>query len=87
MIWLFQKDSSKRSRGFADFFPLDNASFQNHINIISMEEFLEREGGIDGRFPIPSESKEAVLNGAKFCRKMKKSEYILNQYEMYCVMS
>ena len=74
IVSLFQKDSSKRTRGFADFFPLDKASFKKHINIISMEEFLEREGGIDGRFPIPSESKEAVMNGAKFCRKMKKSK-------------
>jgi hypothetical protein len=39
-----------------------------------MEEFLEREGGKDGRLPIPEATKEIVLNAASHCEKKEKSK-------------
>jgi hypothetical protein len=39
-----------------------------------MEEFLRREGGKDGRLPVPEESKEMVFKAAMHCVKVKKSE-------------
>ena len=39
-----------------------------------MEEFLEREGGKDGRLPIPEATKDVVLNAASHCEKREKSK-------------
>jgi hypothetical protein len=50
-----------------------------------MEEFLEIEGGEDGQFPIPEQSREDVYGSAKECDKRAKSdiscEHIWNYLE------
>ena len=56
---ILKKDKQKKHRGFGDFFPLISTSLHNHVPVITMEEFIKREGnGIDGLFPIVSSSKE-----------------------------
>ena len=59
--------------GFADFFPLNTPEFQKRVKMISMDEFVRREGGPDGRLTIPDAMKEKVQHSAKHCDKMKKS--------------
>ena len=61
-------------RGFADFFPLHTEKFRKRVNIISMEEFIRREGGPDGRVPIPEALREGVINSAEHCDKNKASK-------------
>ena len=73
-----QHDKGKRHRGFADFFPLHAAEFQKRVPIITMEEFLKREGGADGRLPIPEANRDVVLNAASHCEKREKSESLFS---------
>lgn len=40
-----------------------------------MEEFLQREGGEDGRLPIPEANKTTVLNAGSHCEKRAKSKF------------
>ena len=40
-----------------------------------MKEFLRREGGKNGRLPVPEESKDVLFRAAEYCVKMEKSEF------------
>ena len=72
-----QHGNGPTHRGFGDFFPLDTVEFQKRLNVISMEEFVKREGGADGRLPIPADKREAVVDAADKCdRRPKSSEYL-----------
>ena len=46
--------------------------------MITMEEFLKREGGTGGRVPIPEAHKDVVLNAASHCQKREKSELVFS---------
>ena len=70
---LLQADATIKSRGFANFFPLDKPQLRKHLNIISTEEFIRLEGGEKGRYPIPPDDKVKVLNAQKHCSKRMKS--------------
>jgi hypothetical protein len=61
-------------RGFADFFPLHTEEFGKRVNIISMEEFVKREGGADGHAPIPPATRDDVINSADHCDKREQSK-------------
>lgn len=61
-------------RGFADFFNLEAPEFAKRLKTISMEEFIKREGGANGRVPIPEEMRENVMNSAHHCDKRKASK-------------
>ena len=76
---ILQQDKGKKHRGFADFFPLHTAEFQKRVPVITMEEFVRREGGKNGRLPVPDKNRTTVQNAASYCVKMKKSEL----YETY----
>jgi hypothetical protein len=71
---LEQEDKGKKHRGFADFFPLDTTEFQKRVPIITMEEFVRREGGKNGRLPVPEKNRTIVEKASSYCIKMKKSE-------------
>ena len=72
-----QKDKNSKHRGFADFFPLDTAEFQKRLKVITMEEFIKREGGADGQLPIPSDKVDAVTAASKQCdRKENGGTYV-----------
>uniref|UniRef100_A0A7S2W8P9 O-fucosyltransferase family protein n=1 Tax=Eucampia antarctica TaxID=49252 RepID=A0A7S2W8P9_9STRA len=58
-------------RGFGDFLTLHNPEFLKKVPIISTEEFIEREGKENGRFPIPVELQFKVNNAKKECFPMK----------------
>lgn len=71
---LFQQaDKENKHRGFADFFPLDTPEFAKRIKTITMEEFVKREGGPNGRVPVPEAMRANVENSAAYCDKRKKS--------------
>jgi GDP-fucose protein O-fucosyltransferase len=62
------KKGESRHRGFADFYPIQTAEFQKRVKVISMEEFIQREGtGPNARFPVPEEKKAHVLKAAVQC--------------------
>jgi hypothetical protein len=73
-IFFAQADAKNVHRGFADFFPLHTEEFRKRVKIISMEEFVRREGGPDGRVPIPEALREGVINSAEHCDKNKESK-------------
>lgn len=59
------------ARGFGDFLTLHNPEFLKKVPVISTEEFIEREGKENGRFPIPVELQFKVNNAKKECLAMK----------------
>jgi hypothetical protein len=93
-------DKENRQRGFADFFPLDTPEFSKRIKTITMTEFIKREGGPNGRFPVPEEMLKNVTNSAEVCDKRAKSrsycgniaEYLNNAFvpdaraQDYCIV-
>lgn len=66
-LYLLHHDTADKYRGFADFFPIHTAEFQRRVKVISMKEFLEREGTT--RLPIPEENRTAVMGAADHCDK------------------
>jgi len=73
-LYLMNKDKEEKHKGFGDFFPLHTKEFDKRVTVITMEEFLEIEGGEDGQFPIPEQSREDVYGSAKECDKRAKSD-------------
>ena len=71
-LYLLNKGSGNRHRSFANFYPLQAEGFQERLEVISTEEFLRREGGTDGRFPIPAANRTAVARAAGGCAHRKK---------------
>lgn len=82
-LYLLNKDKADKHREFGNFYPLKSTQWREKLNIITTEEFLEREGGEDGRFPIPAENRAAVLNAAKGCVHMKKAENFCGHLDHY----
>lgn len=82
-LYLLNKDKGDKHREFGNFYPLQSTQWREKLNIISTEEFLEREGGVDGRFPIPAENRTAVLNAAKGCVHMKKADNFCGHLDHY----
>lgn len=73
-LYLLHHDTASRHRGFADFFPLHTAEFQKRVKVISFSEFLEKEGGPEGRLPVPAANYTAVSNAADHCDHRAKSK-------------
>lgn len=84
-LYLMNKDKEEKHKGFGDFFPLHTEEFDKRVSVITMEEFLEIEGGEDGQFPIPEQLREEVYASSKECDKRAKSdiscEHIWNYLE------
>lgn len=72
-LYLMRADKGRKHRGLGDFIPLDKDWFQERVKIISTEEFLKREAGAHGRFPLPESTRESILKAASACDKRKKS--------------
>ena len=66
-------DEGEQHHSFADFFPLYIKEFQHIVPVISMEEFLKREGGPNGRIPIPEEKRDLILGASKYCEVREKA--------------
>lgn len=79
-VFLFsflQKGTGKKHKGFADFFPLHTEEFKKRVPVITMQEFIEREGGESGRVPLPANNatrKAIIQKAATHCDNRKKSE-------------
>jgi hypothetical protein len=77
-LYLLSRKKNKEGHahhGFGDFFPLDKSEFQRVVPVITMEEFLKREGGADGRVPIPENNRTAVIAAAGLCEDRRKGEH------------
>mmetsp|Transcript_5995 Transcript_5995/g.7636 ORF Transcript_5995/g.7636 Transcript_5995/m.7636 type:complete len:605 (+) Transcript_5995:30-1844(+) len=73
-MYLLNKDKGSKHRGFGDFFPIHEEAFKRKLEVISMEEFLKREGGDDGQFPIPEDDREQLFKSSVGCDKKAKSD-------------
>mmetsp|Transcript_14604 Transcript_14604/g.35538 ORF Transcript_14604/g.35538 Transcript_14604/m.35538 type:complete len:1188 (+) Transcript_14604:120-3683(+) len=72
-LYRLAADKDNKQRGFADFFPLDTPEFAKRIKTITTAQFIKREGGPGGRFPVPKEMQKNVTNSAEVCDKRAKS--------------
>jgi GDP-fucose protein O-fucosyltransferase len=66
-LYRLRADKENVFRGFADFFPLADTEFNKRVKIITMAEFIRREGGPDGRAPIPTGMLDNVMGAADHC--------------------
>jgi hypothetical protein len=82
-LYRLAADKENKQRGFADFFPLDAPEFAKRVKTISMAEFLQREGGLDGRVPIPDGMRQKVMESAEVCDKRKKSKHFCGHIKDY----
>jgi len=82
-LYRLDADKGNKHRGFADFFPLGTPEFAKKVKIISSAEFVKREGGPDGRLPIPEGMRENVMNSAEVCEKRKKSKNFCDHIKNY----
>jgi hypothetical protein len=73
-LYLLHHNEANKHKGFADFYPLMNPAFQKRVKVISMQEFLEKEGGSAGIVPIPEINKTVILKSADHCEAMRRSE-------------
>eukprot|EP00554_Chaetoceros_debilis_P012580 CAMPEP_0194115626 /NCGR_PEP_ID=MMETSP0150-20130528/24183_1 /TAXON_ID=122233 /ORGANISM="Chaetoceros debilis, Strain MM31A-1" /LENGTH=591 /DNA_ID=CAMNT_0038806157 /DNA_START=97 /DNA_END=1868 /DNA_ORIENTATION=- len=73
-VYLLTHDKEEKHKGFADFYNLYSDEFQHRVKIISTEEFITREGGEDGQFPILESKREEVLKSSIECDKRAKSD-------------
>ena len=76
-------DKTNAFRGFADFFPLSDSEFKKRVKIITTEEFIELEGGSDGRVPVPAAMLEKVTASASHCEKRAKSKSFCGHIDDY----
>jgi len=72
-LYLLQNDAAARHRGFADFFPIHTAQFQQRVRVISFADFLEaeRHGPLAPKTP---ELLQKVTAAADHCDLRKMSE-------------
>ncbi|KAL7443230.1 hypothetical protein ACHAXM_008859 [Skeletonema potamos] len=64
-----------KHHGFAEFLDLEHPALRNKVEMISMTEFLEREGGGKMFTLPPGEEGKVIKNSADHCFYMKKSNY------------
>uniref|UniRef100_A0A7S3DMJ3 Uncharacterized protein n=1 Tax=Entomoneis paludosa TaxID=265537 RepID=A0A7S3DMJ3_9STRA len=70
-LYLLNKDTAARHRGFADFFPLDNPNFP--VKIMNMQDFLNlpaQQALLDEK---GSTERQSILNAADHCDRRKGS--------------
>ncbi len=89
MLYFKKHDAKEKHKGFADFYNLQSKEFQDRVKIISMEEFIKREGGEDGQFTIDDDMRDDVMATAKECDRRKKSTLLrlLLYFLLLCVLS
>jgi hypothetical protein len=77
-LWIGIKQDGKKERSFSNFFALQNPELLKKVPIITTEEFLRREGGKDGQFPMPNENRTKLLNVQDSCQYRMKSAFAAN---------
>ena len=82
-LYRLRADKDNVFRGFADFFPLDDIEFNKRVKIITMEEFVKREGGPNGRASIPPEMMSNVTASATHCDKRANSKSFCGHIQDY----
>lgn len=82
-LYRLAADKENKQRGFADFLPLDSPEFAKRVKTISMAEFIKREGGPDGRVPVPEHMRANVMNSADLCDKRKISKHFCGHIKDY----
>eukprot|EP00978_Attheya_sp_CCMP212_P020892 scaffold60426_cov43-Attheya_sp.AAC.1 len=81
----------KSEHGFGDFFPIDKLEFQKHCPIMTMEEFIRKEGGIKTEDHAPFISMDEKSHGiavkaSQHCEMRAKSTYRLkDDIGSYCL--
>ena len=71
-------DKGRKARSFGDFFALQNPELLKKVPIITTEEFLKREGGENGLFPMPNENRTKLLNVQDSCEYRMKGTFAAN---------
>ena len=66
-MYLLRNDDLKKHRGLDGFFDMDGDDYKGRVKYMTMEQFLLREGGPDGQFPIPPVKMEGLLAASKVC--------------------
>ena len=64
---------SNKAMGFEKFYNFDSPEFRRNVEVISMAEFIEREGGENGLLKLGDEI-ERLLQLSNFCENRKKSD-------------
>jgi hypothetical protein len=72
----------KKDHGYSDFFPLNNLKMQKHCPIITMEEFIRKEGGIKTKNHVPlismkKKSYKIAVEASKHCEMVATSTFRL----------
>ncbi len=70
-MYLLRRDTAKKHRGLDAFFDMESPSFQKRVKVISMEEFVLREGSgqHQSQFPAEKEEFDHLVKAAKECNK------------------
>jgi len=71
-LYLLNKDTASRHRGFGDFFPLKNPHFP--VKIMNMEDFLKLPAQQELLSKLNNTAREDVVNAAEHCDKRKASK-------------
>ena len=58
------------------YFVFEGENIRKHLKIISMEEFIRREGGENGRFPLPPQARKKITRVSNNCVRKKRSKYL-----------
>jgi hypothetical protein len=69
-MYLLRNDAAKRHRGLDAFFDIKSDSFQKRVKVLTMEEFIMKEGLRDqGQFPVDATDFDHLITAAKECKK------------------
>lgn len=71
--YLLHADKKNMYRGVTDFYNLDSELLKKRLKIMSFKEFIEKEGGPNGRLPIPEHLIEGVLAASERCDNERNS--------------
>mmetsp|Transcript_24579 Transcript_24579/g.35733 ORF Transcript_24579/g.35733 Transcript_24579/m.35733 type:complete len:552 (+) Transcript_24579:121-1776(+) len=68
-LYLLKNDEARRQRGFTDFFNLQTKELQRHVPIITAEEFIKKEGGLDVVTKTKSNAKDQQIHVPEHFKK------------------
>jgi len=79
-LYLLHHDEGKKTRSFADFFPLYSPGFKKRVKIITMSEFIKRR---KVTMPTNLHNASVIEKAAEWCDKRAKSPrscFVLNEF-------
>jgi hypothetical protein len=68
-MYLLRNDVARRHRGLDAFFDIKSASFHRRVTVITMEEFIRKEGNHQVQFPADVKHFDHLVIAAKECSK------------------